>query len=114
MIVARAAATAAAATAAVVFLADIRSLFASVDVNNDGKGLNFNEFLAATLERRELDERRLRIAFDRLDFDHSGTIDCKCEDSVLGNNEPYNFSFFICPVPVYGQTLLRHEMFKIR
>jgi len=55
--------------------ADIRSLFASVDVDNTGKELNFNEFLAATLERRQLDEMRLKLAFDRLDFDHSGTID---------------------------------------
>lgn len=53
---------------------ELRALFNSMDVDN-GKELNFNEFLAATLERRKLDKRRLRLAFDRLDFDHSGTID---------------------------------------
>lgn len=57
-----------------VSVADIRALFTSVDVDN-GNELNFNEFLAATLERRQLDEMRLKLAFDRLDFDHSGTID---------------------------------------
>lgn len=56
--------------------ADVRTLFNSVKVDN-AKELYFNEFLAATLGRRELDERRLRLAFDRLDFDHSGTIDGK-------------------------------------
>lgn len=55
-------------------IGEIRALFDSVDVDN-GKELHFSEFLAATLERRELDNRRLRLAFDRLDFDHSGTID---------------------------------------
>ena len=55
---------------------DIHALFESVDVDN-GKEINFNEFLAATLGKRALDERRLRLAFDRLDFDHSGTIDGK-------------------------------------
>lgn len=58
----------------VVYAADTRAIFASVDVDN-GNELNFNEFLAATLERRQLDEMRLKLAFDRLDFDHSGTID---------------------------------------
>ena len=53
---------------------ELRALFNSMDVDN-GKELNFNEFLAATLERRKLDKRRLKLAFDRLDFDHSGTID---------------------------------------
>ena len=57
-----------------IFVADIEALFTSVDVDH-GKELNFNEFLAATLERRQLDEMRLKLAFDRLDFDHSGTID---------------------------------------
>lgn len=57
-----------------VYAADIRAIFASVDVDN-GNELNFNEFLAATLERRQLDDMRLKLAFDRLDFDHSGTID---------------------------------------
>lgn len=60
-------------------VADIKSLFDSMDVDKgkelNGKELNFNEFLAATLERRQLDEMRLKLAFDRLDFDHSGTID---------------------------------------
>lgn len=56
------------------FAGDIREMFESADVDN-GKELHFNEFLAATMGRRDLDERRLRLAFDRLDFDHSGTID---------------------------------------
>lgn len=53
---------------------DIRKLFGSFNVDN-GKEIHFNEFLAATLGKRALDERRLRLAFDRLDYDHNGTID---------------------------------------
>lgn len=49
-------------------------MFESADIDN-GKELHFNEFLAATLGMRQLDERRLRLAFDRLDIDHSGTIE---------------------------------------
>lgn len=49
-------------------------MFDAADVDNS-KELHFNEFLAATLGRRELDDRRLQLAFDRLDFDHSGKID---------------------------------------
>ncbi|CAM9623497.1 unnamed protein product, partial [Scytosiphon promiscuus] len=64
---------------------DIRSLFTSVDVDN-GKELNFNEFLAATLERRQLDEMRLKLAFDRLDFDHSGTIDATDLRNIVGSD----------------------------
>lgn len=49
-------------------------MFEAANVDN-GKELHFNDFLAATLGRRDLDERRLTLAFDRLDFDHSGKID---------------------------------------
>ncbi|CAN0101184.1 unnamed protein product [Sphacelaria rigidula] len=54
--------------------AEIQAMFDAADVDNS-KELHFNEFLAATLGRRELDDRRLQLAFDRLDFDHSGKID---------------------------------------
>lgn len=36
--------------------------------------IHYNEFLAATLQQRELDEAELRPAFDRLDRSHTGFI----------------------------------------
>lgn len=88
----------------VVIAADIHALFASVDVDN-GNAVNFNEFLAATLERRELDERRLKLAFDRLDYDHSGTIDCKYEDMVQVVPKASGH----CPQHSFFSVSLRHD-----
>lgn len=36
--------------------------------------IHFNEFLAATIQQRQLDEAHLRSAFDRLDRSHTGFI----------------------------------------
>jgi Ca2+-binding EF-hand superfamily protein len=50
-----------------------QAIFDGVDIDGSGS-LSLNDFLAASINRRDLDERRLRLAFDRLDYDHNGTI----------------------------------------
>ncbi|CAM9231422.1 unnamed protein product [Discosporangium mesarthrocarpum] len=65
--------------------ADIRAIFESVDLDKNGE-LQFNDFLAATLGRRDLDERRMRLAFDRLDFDHSGKISAADISLIVGSD----------------------------
>ena len=44
-----------------------------MDLEHDGK-IHWHEFIAATLSKCEYDERNLKLAFDRLDFDHQGFI----------------------------------------
>lgn len=65
--------------------AEIKGMFEAANVDN-GKELHFNDFLAATLGRRDLDERRLTLAFDRLDFDHSGKIDASDLKLIVGGD----------------------------
>lgn len=43
-------------------------------VMDGSRTLSFNDFMAASMSRRMLDDRSLRLAFDRLDYDHSGKI----------------------------------------
>jgi len=46
--------------------------------------LSFNDFMAASMSRRFLDEKTLRLAFDRLDYDHSGAISVHNLELVVG------------------------------
>mmetsp|Transcript_10980 Transcript_10980/g.21858 ORF Transcript_10980/g.21858 Transcript_10980/m.21858 type:complete len:571 (-) Transcript_10980:69-1781(-) len=48
-------------------------IFDDMDLEHDGK-IHWHEFIAATLSKCEYDERNLKLAFDRLDFDHQGYI----------------------------------------
>ena len=48
-------------------------IFISMDIEHSGK-IHWHEFIAATLSKCEYDDRNLRLAFDRLDFDHLGYI----------------------------------------
>ncbi len=51
-----------------------RELFSILDQNNDGK-VSYAEFLAGASDKATLlNEERLRMAFNVLDMDNSGTI----------------------------------------
>jgi len=53
---------------------DIDTIFQKLDVNNYG-GINYTEFLAATLETQgRIETGRLAEAFDRFDVDNTGNI----------------------------------------
>lgn len=46
--------------------------------------IHFNEFLAATIQQRKLDEAKLRPAFDRLDRSHTGFINLEDVTLITG------------------------------
>lgn len=50
---------------------EIHEIFQAVSVGN-GSCIRWHEFLAATLSQSQVDDRNLRVAFDRLDFAHKG------------------------------------------
>ncbi len=52
---------------------ECNQIFNDMDLEHDGK-IHWHEFIAATLSKCEYDERNLRLAFDRLDYDHQGFI----------------------------------------
>jgi len=52
---------------------DADTLFQAIDVNND-RQISFTEFLAATLDPREVDVNELNKAFELLDIDKKGHI----------------------------------------
>jgi calcium-dependent protein kinase len=62
---------------------EVQKLFASADVQGQGR-IAFNDFLASTLNQRNLDDGRLRLAFDRLDYDHDGVISVEDLSLVTG------------------------------
>jgi len=52
---------------------DADTLFQAIDINND-KQISFTEFLAATMDPREVDVNELNKAFELLDIDKKGHI----------------------------------------
>jgi calcium-dependent protein kinase len=66
--------------------ADIKDMFKSVDVNENGHVM-YTEFIAATLEAQgQVEEERIAEAFDRLDVDNSGYISKENMLEFLGDD----------------------------
>ncbi|CAM9511558.1 unnamed protein product [Chrysoparadoxa australica] len=81
-------------------------MFDSMDLNGAGK-VCFNDFLAASLARRELDEGRLRVAFDRLDYDHDGYISIDDLELTCGSDsEDGKLSKALAEVDINGDGLV--------
>ena len=57
-----------------------------MDLEHDGK-IHWHEFIAATLSKCEYDERNLKLAFDRLDFDHQGFITKENLMDIVGTDQ---------------------------
>jgi calcium-dependent protein kinase len=51
---------------------EIEDVFDAIRVRKDVMTIRWHEFLAAGLSQARIDDRNLRIAFDRLDYDHKG------------------------------------------
>eukprot|EP01084_Bolivina_argentea_P147063 257355_1 len=64
---------------------DILTMFKQADVRGHGK-IAFNDFIGAALHRKDLNEGRLQLAFDRLDYDHDGFITFEDLSLVAGTN----------------------------
>ena len=65
---------------------EMKNLFEGIDQDGTGR-ISYMEFLAATLRHKiELNENRLKEAFDRMDVDHSGNIDASDLKTLLGED----------------------------
>ena len=51
---------------------DVEELFDALKVNKSETTIRWHEFLAAGLSQAKIDDRNLRLAFDRLDASHKG------------------------------------------
>jgi calcium-dependent protein kinase len=54
--------------------AEVEEIFDALKVGKAEPRVHWHEFLAACLPECHVDERNLRIAFDRMDVDHNGFI----------------------------------------
>ncbi|KAL7466570.1 hypothetical protein ACHAXS_006864, partial [Conticribra weissflogii] len=53
---------------------DIEDIFNGLKVRNTDMSIRWHEFIAACLSQCHVDDRNIRLAFDRLDSDHKGYI----------------------------------------
>ena len=60
-------------------------IFLDMDIEHSGK-IHWHEFIAATLNKCEYDDRNLKLAFDRLDFDHQGFITKENLMDIIGSD----------------------------
>lgn len=64
----------------------LKDVFDSVKIRKDAPTLRYHEFLAAVLSRIQLDDRNMRLAFDRLDSQHKGFITLDDLLDLLGDS----------------------------
>jgi calcium-dependent protein kinase len=50
----------------------VEDIFDAMRVNKSETRIHWHEFIAAGLSQCQVDDRNLRLAFDRLDSDHKG------------------------------------------
>jgi len=65
---------------------EIEDIFNSMRVNESETTIHWHEFIAAGLSQCQVDDRNLRLAFDRMDLDHKGYITFKNVLSLLGSD----------------------------
>ena len=51
---------------------EVEDIFNAMRVNKSETRIHWHEFIAAGLSQCQVDDRNLRLAFDRLDSDHKG------------------------------------------
>lgn len=51
---------------------EVEDIFNALRVRKSEPTIRWHEFIAASLSQCNFDERNLRLAFDRLDYDHKG------------------------------------------
>ena len=65
---------------------EIESLFESIRVRKSDPTIRWHEFLAAGLSQAKIDDRNLRLAFDRMDTQRKGYITLQDLRDMLGNS----------------------------
>eukprot|EP00560_Eucampia_antarctica_P007033 CAMPEP_0197828738 /NCGR_PEP_ID=MMETSP1437-20131217/5272_1 /TAXON_ID=49252 ORGANISM="Eucampia antarctica, Strain CCMP1452" /NCGR_SAMPLE_ID=MMETSP1437 /ASSEMBLY_ACC=CAM_ASM_001096 /LENGTH=741 /DNA_ID=CAMNT_0043430089 /DNA_START=359 /DNA_END=2584 /DNA_ORIENTATION=- len=64
----------------------VRQIFDSLRIHNTDARIHWHEFIAAELKLCQVDERNMRRAFDRLDYDHKGYITLVNFKDLMGNS----------------------------
>jgi len=65
---------------------EIEDIFHAMRVNETETTIHWHEFIAAGLSQCQVDDRNLRLAFDRMDSDHKGYINFKNVLDLLGSD----------------------------
>ena len=69
---------------------EVEDIFNAMRVSKSKTTIHWHEFIAAGLSHCKIDERSLRLAFDRLDADHNGYITFDNFMDLIGNGVQYN------------------------
>jgi len=69
---------------------EIEDIFNAMRVSKTKTTIHWHEFIAAGLSHCKIDERSLRLAFDRIDSDHTGYITFENFMDLVGNGNQYN------------------------
>ncbi|KAL7570218.1 hypothetical protein ACA910_020645 [Epithemia clementina (nom. ined.)] len=65
---------------------EIKSLLESISVGKGSRTIGWHEFLSAVLSQAKVDDRNLRLAFDRMDMQRKGYITLQDLRDMLGNS----------------------------
>eukprot|EP00550_Attheya_septentrionalis_P000016 CAMPEP_0198286134 /NCGR_PEP_ID=MMETSP1449-20131203/5274_1 /TAXON_ID=420275 /ORGANISM="Attheya septentrionalis, Strain CCMP2084" /LENGTH=1078 /DNA_ID=CAMNT_0043983777 /DNA_START=234 /DNA_END=3470 /DNA_ORIENTATION=- len=65
---------------------EVQDIFDAMRVRKSETRIHWHEFIAASLSQCKVDDRNLRLAFDRLDNDHKGFITFENIMDLLGND----------------------------
>lgn len=65
---------------------EVEDIFNAMRVNKTETRIHWHEFIAAGLSQCKVDERNLRLAFDRLDSDHKGYVTFENIMDMMGYN----------------------------
>eukprot|EP00980_Cylindrotheca_fusiformis_P000369 scaffold91_cov127-Cylindrotheca_fusiformis.AAC.29 len=66
---------------------EVEDIFDAMRVSKTETRIHWHEFIAAGLSQCQVDDRNLRLAFDRLDSDHKGYISLDDIINLIGNDE---------------------------
>mmetsp|Transcript_3993 Transcript_3993/g.11384 ORF Transcript_3993/g.11384 Transcript_3993/m.11384 type:complete len:1156 (+) Transcript_3993:1893-5360(+) len=66
---------------------EVVDIFNAMRVNKEETTIHWHEFIAAGLTQCRVDDRNLRLAFDRLDSDHKGYITLKDIVNLVGSED---------------------------
>jgi calcium-dependent protein kinase len=64
----------------------VEDIFNAMRVRKSATRIRWHEFIAATLSLCQIDERHLRLAFDRLDSDHKGYLTFENVKDLMGTD----------------------------
>jgi Ca2+-binding EF-hand superfamily protein len=81
---------------------EVEDIFNAMRVNKAETRIHWHEFIAAGLSQCQVDDRNLRLAFDRLDGDHKGYITLDDIINLVGNDDLHNEEEMRC---MWGESM---------